>query len=162
MSYCCYFEETSHADARLCFSLNGIGHTRVRKDGLQGVDMFEKRVDGEVSSTLCLHQRARSFCPEYVHKTGTHQAPPGDHRKSLSIRSSRRIPYLGTCHSACQHSAWSPFVSMEQHQWQDHVFPGPQKFQALYERYDARADETHLGLCHMITILCPCEFRTTR
>lgn len=159
VSYC---EETSHADAHLCFSST-----------VSGISEWEKKTVCRESSRLRdrlmakfrppdVHQRTRSFCSQYFHNTGDHQASPGDYRKNLSKRDPRCIPCLRTCHSACHVNTALVTTRVDgTASGAGQCVPGSQNFPALRERCDARADKTHLGLCHMITILFPRRFRTT-
>lgn len=92
-----------------------------KKDSLQGIDTFERPVDGEVQSTLCSHQRVRSFCSQDSHNTGDHQASPGDHRKKSLKPSSKMNPVPEDLPLSMSTLPWSPLVSMEQHPWQEYV-----------------------------------------
>lgn len=84
-----------------------------RKESFRGIDMFEKRADGEVSSTQCLPQRARSFCPEHLDDTRIQCGPEITARTDgYGLHDELRTEGLLTQHAGCSQRTRSPFISV--------------------------------------------------
>ena len=125
--------------------------------------MFEKRAGGEGSSTLCLHRMSPEFLfkpssrHRHSYRSGKARSSPQTcldpaSKMSLVARNlplSMSILCMATIRIDRTESVAGPCVL------------GPQKFQALCESCNARADRI-IWLRHMIMILLPRRFCTTR